>query len=429
MINFTEKEIKDLALKFLVLVNGELVETRNEYYNSRNTAIMERRKLYYSVEYNAVMDDCYKANNKIASGFFPFIVNQKIDYLINNRLTVEGDEVFDKEYLVELLTQAGRVASIQGRAIYKFEIVNNKLYFRNIPNEQILLSNPDEAFAVHIYKKTSTKLEIKQDLQSIQQRDMIYIDVYENDEVTKYTLYKDYLKLIEVTKNFENFDYEFPPFITLCNNLNCDSDLTPIKTLIDLWDKTVSDYGNNFEDFQDAYMIIKNFIGNNKEMDRLLRDVKRYKILPLVGDDTSADFKTFEIPHEARNDIINLIEKNIYKFGNALNPDDIEGDITNVRIKALYANLDLKTNQFENEIRKFYQKIVALFEKVENRKIESKLIFSRSIIINEKESLDANKNQIGVISDETRISEHLWVDDPAEELKRMERERYGEVKV
>ena len=49
--------------------------------------------------------------------------------------------------------------------------------------------------------------------------------------------------------------------------------------------------------------------------------------------------------------------------------------------------------------------------------------FNRSMIMNETEILTANAGQQGNVSDETRLSNHPWVDDVAEEQERLEAEK------
>ena len=51
------------------------------------------------------------------------------------------------------------------------------------------------------------------------------------------------------------------------------------------------------------------------------------------------------------------------------------------------------------------------------------VIFNRDILVNETEAIDNCGKSQGIISNETIVRQHPWVDDPEEELKRLEEEK------
>jgi SPP1 family phage portal protein len=66
----------------------------------------------------------------------------------------------------------------------------------------------------------------------------------------------------------------------------------------------------------------------------------------------------------------------------------------------------------------------------ENEELE--IIFNRDIMVNESDVINNIKNSVGVLSDETLVAQHPWVDDPDEEMKRLKKQKeeqmdlYGE---
>ena len=54
---------------------------------------------------------------------------------------------------------------------------------------------------------------------------------------------------------------------------------------------------------------------------------------------------------------------------------------------------------------------------------EVTVIFNRDIIVNETEAIDNCGKSKGIISDETIVKQHPWVDDPEEELARLKAEK------
>ena len=54
---------------------------------------------------------------------------------------------------------------------------------------------------------------------------------------------------------------------------------------------------------------------------------------------------------------------------------------------------------------------------------EVDIIFNRDILINESEAIDNCQKSVGILSDETIISQHPWVDDPQAELERLKKQK------
>ena len=52
--------------------------------------------------------------------------------------------------------------------------------------------------------------------------------------------------------------------------------------------------------------------------------------------------------------------------------------------------------------------------------------FNRDILINESEAIDNCSKSMGILSLETIIGQHPWVDDPQKELERLEEQRQKE---
>jgi SPP1 family phage portal protein len=175
------------------------------------------------------------------------------------------------------------------------------------------------------------------------------------------------------------------------------------------------------------YYILKNYNGEN--LDEFFEQLKRFKAIP-VGENGDVKTETQEVPTEARSTFLALTEKLIYKFGMGVNPDDLEGTVTNVRIRALFSLLDLKANDFEAEVDASFNALLwflnAYYEVYNPAMVfepsEVKLTFNRSMVINEKEQLESLVKQKGIISDKTLLENHPMVDNVEEEMERLAEE-------
>ncbi len=427
-------------------INGlKLMELGSDYYSQKNTLINNREKKFYTGKGHSQKDP-YKANHKIASGFMKLLTKQKVNYSINNRLSLASDEAeviendLSKSYR-NMLKKVGIEASKKGVAYLQVYIENNEFKYKKIPSEQIIAipckDNKDAIECViRIYKETGTNSN--GEIVELQKAEfwtnevVYYYELNEKDsrewEISNIPHnpkphITQSLKYGNITAKVKAHSWGKPPFCVLYNNDERSSDLQPIKQLIDVFDIVNSDFANNLEDFQDVYWILKNYGG--EDFDSVMEEIKQHKVIA-TGEDGDARTETVSIPVEARNVMLELTEKLIYKFGMGVNMASMTANITNVQILALYNNLDLKANDFETELEEFWQQLMYFlnryYELTGKIQAESSLTFNRAITLNENEKLEANANQIGAISERTRLANHPWVKNVDDEIEQMAKE-------
>ena len=54
---------------------------------------------------------------------------------------------------------------------------------------------------------------------------------------------------------------------------------------------------------------------------------------------------------------------------------------------------------------------------------EATITFNRDILINETEAIESCVKSVGILSDETIIEQHPWVDDVQKELERIKKQK------
>jgi SPP1 family phage portal protein len=104
-----------------------------------------------------------------------------------------------------------------------------------------------------------------------------------------------------------------------------------------------------------------------------------------------------------------------------------------MNIQSMYSDIDIDANDTETEYQAAFDEILWFvdahlantghgnFEK-ENVNI----IFNRDILINEGEIIDNCSKSMGILSLETVIGQHPWVDDPKKEMERIEEQKKKE---
>ena len=151
--------------------------------------------------------------------------------------------------------------------------------------------------------------------------------------------------------------FGFIPFFRLDNCRKQFSGLKPIKDLIDDYDLMSCGLSNNIQDTNEALYVVHGFSGDN--LDELMMNIKAKKHIG-VDEDGGVDIKTIDIPYEARQAKLELDEKNIYRFGQALNTAGLKDTTatTNLAIKTAYSLLDMKANKLEIRLKQFMRKLL-----------------------------------------------------------------------
>ncbi len=204
----------------------------------------------------------------------------------------------------------------------------------------------------------------------------------------------------EQDENLYTDTYGCIPFWRLDNNRKRQSDLKPIKALIDDYDRHACGLTNNLVDLAEGYAVVKGFQGES--IDDFINTFRTKKAVG-IDEDGEIDIKTVQIPYEARKAKMDIDKECIYQFGKGFNASQIgDGNITNIVIKSRYALLDMKCNALESNIRKLMRKLIKVVLKEINEEAgkdwqdkDVYMVFDREIITNELDNaqIDNHKAQ------------------------------------
>lgn len=209
--------------------------------------------------------------------------------------------------------------------------------------------------------------------------------------------------------------------------------LQPIKSFIDLLDINLSDLANNVDDIQELIWVLENYEGQS--IQEFMEDLKIKKAIN-VGEGGSVEAKSAEIPHEARMKLYDACEKNIYRFGRAIDfaKRDQLGNSTGVALKWSYGPLDAKADEIEQNgqvaLDRLFNLILTYLSYVglNPKNIDSndlEFVFDRTMITNEKEIIESVIRSTQLLSLKTALDKHPMVEDTDEELLRLSDPVYG----
>ena len=400
-----EEARPDLALeairKYKASADFRSALTANSYFISDGTevgkkTILKAKKVEYKdaqgrQRARAGVEDV--VGNRIYSGMFFKLVAQQNQYLLANGVTLKGEGVKDKlgKGFDKALESIGEKALKHGVC----------WGFYNVDHLEIIEAARDAntGFVALLDEMTSVPMVGIQFWQIAADRPM-YVRVFDVDGVTVYVQKKG--KLIEakprrpykVTTSTDALgtivtgseNWGALPVIPLWASEEKRSELTnAIKSKIDVFDRILSDFGDNLDRANDVYWVLNNFGGTIDEVAEMLEQINRVKAVANLsdgsGNSATAEPRTIEVPYAARREALQLLRKEIYQDYMALDMDELTGgSLTNVAIKAAMLNLNLKADRYEWQCFQFVQNVLRLLG-VETEDIK----FKRKTLVNESE--------------------------------------------
>lgn len=227
------------------------------------------------------------------------------------------------------------------------------------------------------------------------------------------------------------------PYIIIKNNEEKQTDLEPIKNLIDAYDLINSNFINTIEDLKEFIYKINGYGAEN-----LVELVEKIKIMGIVRNNDatgSIETETIPFPYEARQIILKLLEEKIYEFGRGVNTNRSEliGQApSGISLEFLYTDLDLKADEcIANLTEGLYQLFWFISEHLKRlgeipqdlNVFDFKFIFNKSRIFNTTEQIQTLNNDT-TISIRTKLENHPYVDDIEQELQRIKDEKEENMK-
>lgn len=360
-------------------------ETADDYDRNQNKTIREYQKLLYTIS-GKVVPDNYSANYKIPSRFFNRFVVQQVQYLLGNGVTwgkPETEKVLGKDFDMRL-QEVAKSSLIGGVAFGFFNLdhieVFSLLEFAPLYDEE----NGALSAGVRFWQVSSDK--------------PLRATLYELDGYTDYIWeegtgrilnekrsYKLKVESSEIDGDviYDGENYPSFPIVPLWGNPHKQSEIIGIRESIDAYDLIKSGFANDLDDASQIYWTIQNAGGmDDVDLVKFVERMKTVKAAVIDEQGSTAEAHTIEVPYNAREAVLNRIEKDLYRDYMALDTETIaSGATTATQIKAAYEPLNNKADQFEGCIHDFLQGLLYVAG------IEDEATFTRSLIVNVQEEI------------------------------------------
>lgn len=373
----TPSEIAQFIQNDSASTKKQLAKVGLDYYEGRHD--IRNYKIFYIDASGEVKEDKTKSNIRISHPFFTEIVDQIVPYLLSGEdgfvksddPALQGylDEYFNNndEFMAEL---ADTITGVQAKGfdwMFAKRDENGKTCFQWADCMGVVECEPKytsdhRAYIIYWYEDRTDKDGNK-----------IYnIRVYDDAGVYFFTRVNEGEIIPDKTVkpnpqphstyqdgNPGGLSYGFIPFFRMDNNKKQVSALPPVKDLIDDYDLMNAGLSNNIQDTNEALYVVRGFQGDN--LDELMTNIRAKKHIG-VDEDGGVDVQTVDIPVEARKTKMEVDEKNIYRFGFALNTAGLKDTAatTNLAIQSAYSLLELRAKKLENRLKPFLRKLVGV---------------------------------------------------------------------
>jgi len=384
-------------------------------------------------------------NNRLLDNQYAKMVDQKTNYLLGQPLVLRtGDEqytqalkkIFDKRFL-RLLKNLGRDC-LNGGIGWLFPYYNElgELCFRKLKPYEVIPGWKDEEhtrleYAIRVFDVTVFEGRREKIVQKIEVFDLggIHRFIYDDGKL----LPDDAPDEPYFTFNGEGYNWDRVPLIPFKRGGDEMPLLKCVKSLQDGMNTILSTFQNNMEeDPRNTIMVLVNYEGT--ELAEFRRNLATYGVVKVATVDGAAgDVRTLSVQVNAANyqAILELFKKAIIEnaMGYDAKDDRLSGNPNQMNIQSMYSDIDLDANDMETEWQAAFEDLLWFVNQhlansgvgdFEGEDIE--VIFNRDMLISESDIIGNIKSSVGILSRRTLIAQHPWVDDPEEELRRVEEE-------
>ena len=373
----------------------KVAEVANDYARNLNTTTMTYQKWLTDLDGHKYVDQLATVHRS-CSNFFDIIITQLNQYLLGNGVSwdVENVEAAVGADFDNRLQEAGEEALTGGVSYGFYDLGRVRVFtvlefaplkdeesgamaagvrFWRIDHDKPLRATFYEmdGFTEYLWKKNDDPdpdkwTRITDDVYYIPKRPYI---------IGTATSVADG----EVVVNGRN--YEAFPIVPLYANKFQQSEIVGLRSKIDAYDFILNGWEDDLDNAQ-LYWIIKSAGGmEDPDLMRFLDRLKTVKAAaPMPGQEVTP--YTVEIPVEARERLLERLEKQIYRDAMIMNPDDIaSGAATATQIKAAYEPQNVKADRFEYQVIEFINGILRIAG------ITAKPTFTRSVVVNSQEEV------------------------------------------
>ena len=452
----TDKQFLELEIKKWLTSRERLQQIAGDAYYDGKQAILKRKRTVIG-EGGELEEVKNLPNNRLIDNQYAKMVDQKANYLCGKPITfdtknAEYGEALQRAFghkAQRILRIVAEKALTGGKAwVFPYYTGEGTLTFEMLPAHEVLpfwsdTAHTDLDCAVHFFP--IYEYDEKGNESIIEKVEVFHAGGVERF-IWKYgTLEPDndaasgsYVTAIDPkTKKPQALNWNRIPLVCFKANHRELPLLCRVRCLQDALNLMLSNFVNSMEeDVHNTVLVIHNYDGEDLgEFRRNLATYGAVKVRTTEGSDGAVDKLEIEVSAENYKTVMELLKKAIIENARGYDAKDerMNGTPNQMNIRSMYSDIDLDANGMETEFQAAFEDLLFFINAHLANTGEGNfdgevvtVIFNRDILINETEAIDNCGKSKGIISDETIVKQHPWINNPMEELDRIRTERKTE---
>lgn len=392
-------------------------------------------------------------NEKVVDNQYKKMVKQKVNYLLGQPFSIHCDneeyvkllqnDYFNKAFFSLLLKLGTDFLNCGIAWLYATYDQDSKLTFKRIRPYELIPGWKDAdhtilEYAIHLY--STIQYEGTNDEKIVEMVDVFdengiwYFELSSENKLIPVEPYHSDYFTISIGADEQGYNWSRIPLIPLKYNDEEIPLINNVKSLQDGINTIESNFLNCMEeDVRNTILVLVNYDGEN--LGEFRKNLSTYGAVKVrTVDGSPGDLKTLQIEVNAENykAILEIFKKAIIEnaMGYDAKDDRLSGNPNEMNIQSMYSDIDLDANGIETLLQASFEEILWFinahlfntgYGDFEKELID--VIFNRDMLINESTVIDNCTKSIGILSDETIVANHPWVDDPQHELERLEKQK------
>ena len=381
------------------------------------------------------INDTSKINNKVANDFFSDIINTKIGYFAGKPIvykyedkdlpSVVSDDMKRNSYS-DLDGETAKMAAICG--------FGARLCFINKDGLQSQINIPawETVFLYDDIGVTDAEYALRFYVVQRDGKNGIYVEFYDPVNVSYWFRDGDSIQSDDPFEFEGNEPHYFKgcPVICFPNNEELQGDCEKVLSLIDGYDRTLSDVNSEIEQFRLAYMAFYGVIPDQETIDKA-RQTGAFGIpASATGDQGRIEFVTKNLNDVVIQNHLQQLERNIYRFAQSVDTSDqaFAANQSGVAMKYKMFALESKCISAERKFTKALYKLFDVLSGYYSKKgvsiepLKMQFVFTRNFPLNLLDEAQTTATLRGNVSEITRVGLLSFVNDPMKELERMKQD-------
>lgn len=395
-------------------------------------------------------------NNRVVDNQYKKMVDQKCNYLLGQPITIQSDndayakilrQTFNKRFQRTLKAVGEDSLNCGIGWMYVYYDDEGQLTFKRIKPYEVIPGWHDSEhtqldYAIRIYEvivyeghteKVVEKVEIYDD------KGVNYFELSSGGTLQPCEPYfQNYFTVTETDEDGQEvqtgYNWTRIPLVPFKYNSKEIPLIKMVKSLQDGLNLMESNFQNNMEeDTRNTILVLVNYDGENlAEFRKNLAQYGAVKIRTVDG--AAGDLKTLQVEVNSDNykAILEIFKKAIIEnaMGYDAKDDRLSGNPNQMNIQSMYSDIDLDANGMETEYQASFEDLLwfvnAHLDNTGAGDFDGEdvdIIFNRDMLISESEVIDNCQKSVGLLSDETIIANHPWIDDPQAELERIKEQK------